>query len=95
VIGRVAVVVLSVVIGLHVLAGVWTRHEDDLAMIGSVVVRLPVSNRAWHDTSVTGAVVLSCRRSATEKKHNYLEFSEVFSSNIFTKGGEFVFAIPI
>ena len=71
VIGNVAIVELGVVVGLHVLTGVYTGHEDDLSMIGVVVFRLPVSNRAGHDTSGPGVVVLRLRRSATEKINTF------------------------
>ena len=75
VIGNVAIVELGVelgvVVGLHVLTGVYTGHEDDLSMIGVIVFRLPVSNRAGHDTSGAGVVVLSLRRSATEKNPDF------------------------
>jgi hypothetical protein len=79
VIGSIAVVVLSVVIGLNVLAGLRASDEDDLVMMIIVIVlRLPVSNRTGLDTSVAGVVVLTRRRSATEK--NTLVFSLVISS---------------
>ena len=71
VIGNVAIVELGVVVGLHVLTGVYTGHEDDLSMIGVIVFRLPVSNRAGHDTSGAGVVVLSLGRSATEKNPDF------------------------
>ena len=81
VIGNVAIVELGVVVGLHVLTGVYTGHEDDLSMIGVIVFRLPVSNRAGHDTSGAGVVVLSLRRSATEKKSRL--FKSLVSSGTY------------